>query len=147
VTDATDGATEFMTVKPERRNRYGLMVNLFSGPTKTAAEIVVGYPSKKIWLNSTLVRERINIESKQMLIGFIKDDSFIVYSGRLGSSRVAVGKHPVIDKGLGKLWTIVDLFNEFGIKYDTVAKEKVAYDYDLSYTGFTFDKLEEMFQV
>ncbi len=147
MTDGTDGATEFMMVNPEKANRYGLMVNIFSGPDQVGSEIVVGYPSKKEWLNNTLIRERIELVSKQTLIGFLKDDSFIIYSGRLSNSRVTAGKHPVIDKGLGKLWTIVDLFNEFGIKYDTVARDKVAYDYDLSYSGFSFDKLEEMFEV
>lgn len=147
VTDATNGATEFMVVNPEASNRYGLMVNIFSGPDTVGTEIVVGYPSKKIWMNNTLIRERVELVAKQTLLGFIKDDSFIVYGGRLSNSRVTQGKHPVIDKGLGKLWTIVDLFNEFGIKYDTVANEKVDYNYDLSYSGFTFDKLEEMFGV
>lgn len=147
MTDATDGATEFMVVNPENSNRYGLMVNIFSGPDQVGSEIVVGYPSKKVWLNNTLIRERVELVSKQTLIGFLKDDTFIIYSGRLSNSRVTQGKHPVIDKGLGKLWTIVDLFNEFGIKYDTTAKVGVDYHYDLSYTGFTFDKLEEMFQV
>lgn len=147
MTDATNGATEFMVVNSENSNRYGLMVNVFRGPDTVGSEIVVGYPSKKVWLNNTLIRERIELVAKQTLIGFLKDDSFIVYGGRLSNSRVTVGKHPVIDKGLGKLWTIVDLFNEFGIKYDTVAKEKVDYDFDLSYSGFTFDKLEEMLKV
>lgn len=147
MTDAHDGATEFMVINPQNRNRYGLMVNIYSGPDKVGTEIVVGYPSAKIWLNKTLIRERIDLISKQTLIGFLKDDAFIVYSGRLSNSRVTHGKHPVIDKGLGKLWTIVDLFNEFGIKYDTVAREKVAYDYDLSYSSFTFDKLEELFKI
>lgn len=147
MTDGTNGATEFMMVNPENRNRYGLMVNIFSGPDQVGSEIVVGYPSKKEWLNNTLIRERIELMSKQTLIGFLKDDSFIIYSGRLSNSRVTVGKHPVIDKGLGKLWTIVDLFNDFGIKYDTVANAKVDYDYDLSYAGFSFDKLEEMFKI
>ncbi|MDE1830230.1 MAG: hypothetical protein KGI25_07905 [Thaumarchaeota archaeon] len=147
MTDGTNGATEFMMVNPENHNRYGLMVNVFCGPDKVGAEIVVGYPSKKEWLNNTLIRERIELTSKQTLIGFLKDDSFIIYSGRLSNSRVTVGKHPVIDKGLGKLWTIVDLLNEFGIKYDTIAKQKVVYDYDLSYHTFSFDKLEKMFEI
>lgn len=147
MTDATNGATEFMTVKPENHNRYGLMVNVFCGPSRVGAEIVVGYPSAKIWMNKTLIRERIELESKETLFGFIKDDSFVVYNGRLSNARVTLNKHPIIDKGLGKLWTIVDLFNEFGIKYDTEARSKVDYDYDLSYSSFTFDKLEEMLKV
>lgn len=147
MTDATNGATEFMVVNVGNRNRYGLMVNVFRGPDTVGSEIVVGYPSNKVWLNNTLIRERIELVSKQTLIGFLKDDSFIIYSGRLSNSRITTGKHPVIDKGLGKLWTINDLFNEFGIKYDTVARKDVDYDYNLTYSSFTIDRLEEMFEI
>lgn len=147
MTDASKGATEFMVVQTDNFNRYGLMVNIFSGPETVEAEIVVGHPSKKIWLNNTLIRERVQLVSKQSLIGFLKDDAFVLYSGRMSESRVAVGKHPVIDKGLGKLWTVTDLFDTLGIKYDTEVNKSVDYDYNLTYNSFTFDKLEEMFEI
>jgi hypothetical protein len=147
MTDATNGATEFMVVNPKNRNRYGLMANIFCGPDKVGVEIVVGYPSGKDWLEDTLIRERVELESKQTLIGFIKDDSFVIYGGRLSNSRVTHGKHPVIDKGLGGIWTVSDVLEITGIDYDTVPQNGVDYDYDLSYSSFTFDKLEEIFKV
>lgn len=145
MTDATDGATEFMVVNPTVRNRYGLMVNIFRGPETMDAEIVVGYPSKKVWQKDTLIRERITLQSKQSIIGFLKDDTFVVYAGRLSNSRVTQGKHPVIDKGLGVMWTINDLFLTLDIPFDTSATPGVSYDYDLRYAGFSLDKLEALF--
>lgn len=145
--DASRGATEFMVVNPSASNRYGLMVNIFNGGNTVDAEIVVGYPNKKDWQDKTIIRERITLQSKQSVIGFLKDNKFVVYSGRLNESRVSQGKHPVIDKGLGNLWTVNDLFDDCGIKYDTTPQKDVVYDFDLSYNGFSLNKLEELFKI
>lgn len=147
MTDATDGATEFMVVNPEKDNRYGLMVNIFCGPSSVQTEIVVGYPSKKEWQSNTIIRERTTLESKESIVGFLKDNTFVIYGGRLSNSRISHGKHPVIDKGLGKLWTVTDLLDHFSIKYDSTARKDVVYDYNLQYNGFTFDKLEALFKI
>ena len=147
VTDATKGATEFMVVDPCRPNRYGLMVNIFRGPEPCQAEIVVGYPTDRVWQDHTLLREPITLQSKQGIIGFLKDNTFVVYSGRLSNSRVSQGKHPVIDKGLGILWTVKDILWAAGIPYNTAPEADTTYDYDLRYAGFTLDKLEAMLKI
>ena len=149
LTDATSGACEFMTINPSLENRYGLMVNIFRGPEPCAAQIVVGYPSSDkgkgaVWQDRTLIRESITLQSTQSIIGFLKDDSFIVYSGRLNNSHVSAGKHPVIDKALGKLWTLRDILDSSGISYDLVPTGVLPYDFDLRYAGFTIDKLETL---
>ena len=144
LTDATNGACEFMTANPAIENRYGLMVNIFRGPQPCAAEIVVGSPSSKSWQDNTTIREPITLQDKQSIIGFLKDDSFVVYSGRLNNSRVSGGKHPVIDKALGKLWTVRDVLSNCGISYHTEPHDGITYDHDLRYSGFTIDKLESM---
>lgn len=148
LTDARDGASEFMTVDPKKPNKYGLMVNVFRGPDTCEAEIVVGHPNAKVWQEDTLIRERITLQSKQSLIGFLKGPNFIVYTGRLNSSRVSQGRHPVLDKGLvANLWTTRSLFNAVGIPYDLKVDVKKNYDYDLRYMTFTESVLEELFRV
>jgi len=144
--DARNGATEFMTVHPDAKNRYGLMVNVFRGPDPCDCEIVVGHGTEKTWLDHTLIRERVTLQSKMSVIGFLKDDKFVVYAGRLSNSRVSGGKHPVIDKGLGALWTVSDVLDAIGVSYDMTPKPGVTYDHDLRYTSFSLDKLETMFK-
>jgi hypothetical protein len=146
MTDARNGATEFMTVHPASPNRYGLMVNVFRGPDPCDCEIVVGNGTEKTWLDNTLIRERVTLKSKMSVIGFLKDDKFVVYAGRLSNSRVSGGKHPIIDKGLGALWTVSDVLDGIGVSYDVTPKPGVTYDHDLRYTSFSLDKLETMFK-
>ena len=147
LTDASKGATEWMVVDSAAPNRYGLMVNIYRGPEPCEASIVVGTPTGKVWQDKTLIKEQVRLESKQSLIGFLKDSSFIVYTGRLNNSRISAGKHPVIDKGLGKLWTIGLLLDACGIPYDDAPGINVTYDFDLRYHSFTLDKLENMLNV
>ena len=152
VTDARNGATEFMVIDPRRANRFGLMVNIFRGPEPCEAEIVVGYPSSSVskgavWQERTLLREKISLQSKQSVIGFLKDRAFVVYAGQLSSSRVSKGRHAVIDKGLSDLWTVGRLLGSCGVGYDTTPKPGVAYDHDLRREGFTLDKLERLFDI
>lgn len=147
VTAAPKGATEFFTVDPARPNRYGMMVNVYRGAEEMDVEIVVGHPSKKDWQDQTFIRERTTLYKKQSVLGFIKDDAFVVYSGGLSASRVSSGKHPVLDKGFGVLWTVGMLFDLIGVKYDLVPQADKIYDFDLRYMNFTQDKLEKLFNI
>lgn len=147
VTDARDGAIEFMTVNPNRPNKYGLMVNIFRGPEPCGAEIVVGYGDEKDWQSHTIVRERITLGSKQTLVGFLKNNTFVIYGGRLSSARISKGKHPVIDKSLGKLWTVGEVLWASGVKFDIVPQPGIVYDHDLRYESFSLDKLEALLGV
>ena len=146
VTSAAKGATEFFTVSTSRENRYGLMVNIFRGPTPCKVEVVVGTPDDKVWQEHTIIREQTTLDSKQSLVGFLKDDAFIVYTGRLNENRVSKGKHPILDKGFGKLWTVRNLLDALSIPYDTEPKHG-SYTYDLRYLGFSLDKLESMLHI
>ena len=147
LTDASKGATEWMVVDSAAPNRYGLMVNIFRGPEPCEASIVVGRPTGKVWQDRTIIKEAIKLEYRQSLIGFLKDSSFIVYTGRLNNSRISAGRHPVIDKGLGKLWTVRLLLEACGITYDDTPGVNVTYDFDLRYHSFTLDKLETLLNV
>jgi len=144
MTDATNGATEFLTTKATSGVQAGLMVNIYRGPEQCEAELVVGTPSGKDWQDRTLIREKITLQSKESIIGFIKNGDFIVYSGRLSNSRISYGKHPVLDKAFGQLWTVEALLDAADIPYDTAPKLNVTYDHDLRYQSFTIDKLETM---
>lgn len=147
VTDATHGASEFMTVDIDNPNRCGLMVNIYRGPEPCPAEIVVGVPNGKVWQEQTYIRERITLQKGQNLIGLLKDDSFIIYSGKLNNNRVSKDRHPVMDKGLGRLWTLKMLLDALVIHYDTEPQAGRTYDHDLRYHNFSLDKLEKLLGV
>jgi hypothetical protein len=159
VTDARNGACEFFTVDPSVAVRRGLMVNIFRGNETAQAEIIAGYPTMsgphgrdaaskvaESWQDQTLLREKVDLKSKQTLLGFIRGDRFVLYSGRLGSSRVSRGKQPVVDRGLADLWTVSRLLTETGVSFDTTPQAGVSYTHDLRYASFSLDKLERIFE-
>lgn len=141
VTFADTGAMEFMT---SAKQEYGLFVNIYSGKTGCEMEIIVGEDNdNKKWISKPIIREKIQLNSRGNIVGFVRDTDFIVYSGRLGGSRVqSQGKHPIIARGLSKFWTVNTLFDAIDIEYDVDKSKKVVYKYDVSYDGFSFDKLE-----
>lgn len=159
LTDATHGACEFFTVDPKLKGTRGLLVNIYYGNATAGAEIIVGYPTisevglerdaSKIvesWQGRTLLRERITLKSRETLIGFARGDRFVIYSGRLGSSRVSNGEQPVIARGLSDLWTVPRLFDAVGVQFDTELQVGVRYTHDLRYESFSLDKLERVFE-
>lgn len=158
VTDARKGACEFFTVDPSVDVRRGLMVNIYSGAETADAEILAGYPTRtrkdrasdvevaESWQDRTLLRERVTLKSKQTLIGFLRGDRFVIYSGRVGSSRVSSGNAPIVNRGLSDLWTVRRLFDAIGVRYDTQPRSRVRYTHDLRYGSFSLDKLERVFE-
>jgi len=162
VTDAREGACEFMTVDPSIGNRYGLMVNIYSGEDTAETEIIAGYPrvarsrrarelsAAKVadsWQDRTLLREKITLTSNQTLIGFLRGDRFVIFSGRLSSARVSGGRQPVVARGLTDLWTVGKLFKAVGVSFDTEPQLGMQYAHDLRYRAFSLDKLERMFEL
>lgn len=147
VTSAPNGASEFMVVDPRKKNRYGLMVNIFRGDKPHDAEIVVGYPDGQKWQDKTLIREKITLSSTMSIIGFLKDNAFVVYSGQLSNARVSRGHHPIIAKALGRLWTLKDILDVTQVPYDVEPRDGVVYDHDLRYTSFSLDKLEGLLKI
>lgn len=158
VTDARHGACEFFTVDPSVGIRRGLLVNIYRGNVGAKAEILVGYPSltgsrahrspqaaADSWQDQTLLREKITLDSKQMLIGFLRGDRFVVYSGRLGSARISGGGQPVVARALSDLWTLKRLFEALEISFDTHPQPGRTYAHDLRYESFSLDKLERVF--
>lgn len=61
VTDARNGAMEFMTSKSSFENPYGLFVNIFNGEIGAEAEVVVGNKSDNQWMNEVMIREKNQI--------------------------------------------------------------------------------------
>lgn len=144
MTNAFDGAMEFMTSK---NTDYGLFVNIYNGNVGCAMEVVVGSDknNKTNWIESPVIREKTQLNSRGMIIGFVKGKTFIVYLGRLSQSRVSSnGKNPMVTKGLSYKWTINNLFDKLGICYDT-ERSDIKYDHDLNYSNFSYDKLEKLF--
>jgi hypothetical protein len=143
VTSAPNGAMEFIT---SQGKDYGLFVNIFCGQVGCDMEIVVGPDSKgkKRWIEKPVIREKTKLGSRGMIVGFVKDTDYIVYQGRLGSSRVSGGSKAIIDRGMADFWTVNDLFDALDIKYDVYKDEDKVYNVNLSYEGFSYDRLESV---
>ncbi len=141
--DARDGAMEFMTSKSKD---YGLFVNIFSGENGSKMELIVGgNRTKKHWIENTIIREKHTLNSRNSVIGFVKGKTFVVYAGRLDSGRVSQ-VNPIINESKATLWTVQKLFICLGIDYDVDRQEDMVYNHDLSYSSFSFDKLENVFK-
>jgi hypothetical protein len=143
MTSAYDGAMEFMT---SNNVDYGLFVNIYSGSTGAGFELVVGENGKDRWIQNTIIREKDNLKSRGNVIGFVKNDKFIVYQGRLSSNYISGDKKSevIVKRGASEWWTVKRLFDSIGIKYSLDKEENVSYDYDLSYESFSYDKLENI---
>ena len=142
LTDARNGAMEFMTSKAKD---YGLFVNIFSGETGSEMELIVGSNrTKKQWIDEPIIREKHTLNSRGSIIGFVKGKTFVVYAGRLGSSRVS-GANPIVNESRADFWTIQRLFSVLGVNFDVDRQDEVVYNHDLSYKSFSFDKLEAVF--
>ena len=158
VTSAPNGACEFFTVNPAKSIELGLLVNIYAGEVGAEAELIVGYPTMKgsrenadkvaeSWQDRTLLRERLALKSKQVFLGFLREDRFVLYSGRMGESRVSGGAQPIVDRVKADFWTVGKLFKAIGVPFDTVAEPGVTYDHDLRYGSFSLDKLERVFEI
>lgn len=144
VTDARDGAMEFMT---SREINYGLFVNIFRGNTNSEFELVVGDDSKDRWITNTKIREKSKLTGRGSIIGFVKNNQFIVYQGLLNNDRWSSNdkSRAVVARGASEFWTVGKLLTALAIQFDTKKKDDVKYDFDLSYASFSFDRLEELF--
>ena len=143
LTDATNGAMEFMTSKDAE---YGLFVNIYNGQVGCETEIVVGKDNNdKKWISEPLIREKTKLDSRNMVVGFVNNSDFIVWQGRIGNNRVSgSGNTPYLSRGFSKFWTVNDLLTCLDIKFDITKDKTKEYDYDLSYDGFSLDKLESL---
>lgn len=143
MTSAYDGAMEFMTSTDVD---YGLFVNIFSGQTGAGFELVVGENGKDHWIKDAIIREKDNLKSRGNVVGFVKNDKFVVYYGRLNSDRWSDNKKSgaVVKRGSSEFWTVKKVFDHLGINYSLDKEENVVYDYDLSYESFSYDKLENL---
>jgi hypothetical protein len=143
LTDASEGAMEFMTSKSQN---YGLMVNIFAGTEGAEFELVVGKNAnqKKQWITDTVIRERHKLDSRNCLIGFVKGREFVVYTGRLNNRRIS-GYDPSLDMINVDFWTVKRLLVALGIDFDLDNDGDTEYTYDLNYAGFSYDKLEDLF--
>ncbi len=143
ITSAPNGAMEFMTSKSQD---YGICVNIFSGKIGSEMELVVGEVSKtkKSWLDKIVIREKVKLESKNCLLGFVKGKTFTVYGGRM-NNKIVSGANPTLRAMEVRLWTVQDLFGRLQINYDVDKQDEVEYDHDLSYSSFSYDALEALF--
>lgn len=143
VTNAPRGAMEFMTSGgPE----YGLFVNIYDGKIGCDMEIVAGEDADgSKWISRPILREKMTLNSRQLVVGFVRGTEFVVYAGRLGNSRVLQGgKNPMVARGMTNFWTVDTLFDELGIRYDVDKKVAARYDYALPYSNFSLNRLEDL---
>jgi hypothetical protein len=142
MTDARNGAMEFMTSRTED---YGLFVNIYAGENGAGMELVVGTNrTKQKWVDEAFIREKHTLNSRNSVIGFVKGKTFVVYSGRLNNRRVS-GDNSIVNESRADFWTIQRLFSIIGIDFDIDKRDEIVYDQDLSYSSFSFDKLEALF--
>lgn len=143
VTSAYKGAMEFMT---STGVEYGLFVNIFSGNQGAGFELVVGRDGKDRWIDDVLIREKSQLDSRGNVIGFVNDNKFVVYQGRLNDNRWSVDNKSsaIVARGTSKFWTVSQLFDSLGISYDLDRADAVEYDHDMTYAGFSYDKLEDL---
>ena len=143
MTSAYDGAMEFMT---STNVDYGLFVNIYSGQTGAGFELVVGENGKDKWIVNTIIREKDVLKSRGNVIGFVKNNKFVVYQGRLNNDALSENKKSgaIAKRGSSDFMTVKKVFDSIGIKYSLDKEENVDYDYDLRYESFSYDKLENL---
>jgi hypothetical protein len=143
-----DGAMEFMTSSTVFPTPYGLFINIFSGEVGATCELVVGEASDSQWIVDTVIREKHQLNSRESILGFVRNGTFVVYAGRMNNNRANFGSvtasTAIAQRGSANFWTVSTLFDNLGISYDTAKVEDKTYDYDLSYSGFSYDKLESL---
>lgn len=146
VTDARNGAMEFMTSKDAN---YGLFANIYRGNSNATFELVIGKDDKKgdRWMSDVKVREKGKLNGRGSIIGFVNGNKFTVYQGMLNSNRWSSNdkSRAIVSRGTSDFWTVGRLLTELGIKFDVDKNEKTVYDYDLTYASFSLDKLEKLF--
>jgi hypothetical protein len=144
--DATNGAMEFMTSKTSFYDVYALYVNIFAGEPGAKFSLVVGSRSTEKWIEDPVVREAGELLSRGNIIGFVKNGKFVVYSARMNNASWSEGskEQAIVARGLAPFWTVRSLLETLGIGYYIEQSPTQAYDHDLSYQSFSYDKLEAM---
>ena len=144
ITNAPDGAIEFMTQNKKSINPHVLINTIYAGDDKAKYKLVVGQTSSKKYLKNTIVEIETSFSKRSEILGVIKSNKFIVYKAGISSVRISSERDkaflPYIDSNL---LTIKGLLADIGI---SLHAEKDEYDFDLSVDGITFDKLREIFE-
>lgn len=146
ITYAPNGAMEFLTSKVNYNEDYGLLVNSYCGTDNAGMELVIGSKSADRWITDPVIREKHSLPGRGAILGFVKNGEFVVYSPAVSARAVSSPKNAkIIQRGKADMWTVRDLFTACGIDYDLNRVEGKKYDFDLTYSNFSLDKLEELF--
>lgn len=142
--DASNGAMEFLTSKGKD---YAIFANIFNGEAGAEVELVVGNnrDTAARWINKLVIRERTKLASRNCLLGFVKGKTFVVWGGRIGE-RLVSDMNPSILAMKPDYWTVNRLLTKLDIDFDVDKQDGVRYDHDMSYEGFSLDKLENLFR-
>lgn len=139
------GAMEFMTSSTKH---YGLFVNVFHGD-KARCEVVVGDTVEGQWIKHPIIQEEVSLNEKGAILGYVHNKQITLFSASINNkiSTLSGKSGWSLDKRHAFSWTVKKLLKELDIKFeegydDLVKKENVI---NLSYSGFTFDKLENLF--
>lgn len=153
MTNADPFATEFVT---SVGRDYGLFVNNYSNIPNAGFELLIGeaitewshpHYNQSIhtdpWISNVYVREKANMTSNFMSLGFVTGKVFNVFSVRLGSQIANFNPNTaIIQAGLSMGdWSVNKVLEKLGAVLVTEGEA----DFDLTYAGFTYDKLEAMF--
>ncbi len=146
ITYAPEGAMEFLTSKTNYQEDYGLLVNSYSGGDTAGMELVIGSKSKDRWITDPVIREKHQLPGRGAILGFVKNGEFIVYCPAVSANAVSSPKNAkIIQRGKANFWTVSDVLAVANIPFDLNRVEGKKYDFDLTYSNFSLDKLEELF--
>lgn len=144
ITNAPNGAMEFLTTNTDEPIFYILCVNAFRGEMPLNFELIIGTTLSEEWIDEPIIREKSTLKTRGNIIGFVKDKKFHVYQGSLNNHvhNIYSENSPLVNYlKNGNFWTLKRLFDSLDIKYDTEKKGGKNYDINLNYNEFSLDKL------
>ena len=150
VTDAPGkGAMEFLVTK---KGQHAVAINIFSGEIGAAASLVVGKHKKDAWswIHDVRVTEKCTLESKNSMFGYMKGSTFVVYPARL-SGRAVSTYDATMQMCSVEFWTVGKLLKALDFDFMLASHDDIEYstnfDYDLKYSVFSYDKLEDLMRI
>ena len=95
------------------------------------------------WIDEPIIREKHKLNSRGNVIGFVRGNQFVVFAGRLNNNSVSGPRDSaVVARGMSDFWTVKKVFDLIGVPYALDRDPDVDYVHDLTYSGFSYDKLE-----
>lgn len=143
VTSGANGAMEFITSKCNINRPYGIFLNVYRGSKPCPASLVLGSKAEDRWIEDIIIKEEFELLSNATFLGFVKNDTFTIAPFRLSSNNISGGSRDgeLMKSAIATVWTVKSLLETLGIAYQYTDEA----DIDLTYSSFSYDKLERLF--